>query len=388
MVKMLQKRMTVILIVSMLLQVFVSATSVLAEDLGGHTTESGFVPMLAVTLSPGETMGAAAVTVTDYVYGALFVNVTEREIAMPRIGDTAPLAGDNLITDYESGADITVAVEAGNYLQVYDVDMTDEARIVAFYQVELTAEDIRQGVAEEPILDLEEESDIKSDEKLEEGQELDEDLSGDLKESIEERFENQLPNVGLAAEEGYTYIDENGQLKYTGDKTVSKITFSAGTLVLNSGWYIVEGNVDRYWSIAVNGDVHLILADNSSLDIEGFFDAGINVSEGNSLTIYAQSTGDEMGVLNAMGHFYAAGIGGKEGNGGNITINGGTVIAKGGSSIGTGIGGGLKGSGGEVTINGGKVTAIGGTGCAGIGGSSYSHGGIVTMKVMIPLPIE
>jgi len=32
------------------------------------------------------------------------------------VGDTAPTAGDNLLADYESGADITAGVAAGKYL--------------------------------------------------------------------------------------------------------------------------------------------------------------------------------------------------------------------------------------------------------------------------------
>ena len=87
----------------------------------------------------------------------------------------------------------------------------------------------------------------------------------------------------------------------------------------------------------------------------------------------------------------AAGIGGGYGassNFGNITINGGTIIAR-GSGGGAGIGGGYEvGSGtvtGNVTINGGYVTAIGGssgsTGGAGIGsGENANYSGTVTIN--------
>ena len=88
--------------------------------------------------------GATSATVTDYVYGNLLVNITEREIATPQMGDTAPTAGDNMIADYESGADITTGVAAGNYLQIYDVDMEKGAQIVAFYQAELTEKAIKK----------------------------------------------------------------------------------------------------------------------------------------------------------------------------------------------------------------------------------------------------
>ena len=114
MLKTIQRRMTVILIVSVLLQLFAGATPVLAEGSSDLITEPGFVPMLAATLSLGEMTVATSATVTDYVYGNLLVNITEWEIATPQMGDTAPTAGDNMIADYESGADITTGVAAGN----------------------------------------------------------------------------------------------------------------------------------------------------------------------------------------------------------------------------------------------------------------------------------
>ena len=85
------------------------------------------------------------------------------------------------------------------------------------------------------------------------------------------------------------------------------------------------------------------------------------------------------------------------GNGGNVTIYGGTVTAKGGGRA-AGIGGGYAtneklfvnegGNGGTVNIYGGHVTAIGGEdiaehgyygGGAGIGGSLYGNGGTVNI---------
>ena len=75
--------------------------------------------------------------------------------------------------------------------------------------------------------------------------------------------------------------------------------------------------------------------------------------------------------MTATGSYYGAGIGGGEnGSGKNITINGGTVNAKGGSQ-GAGIGGGSDGSGENITINSGTVTAAGGSYGAGIGGGYW-----------------
>jgi len=113
--------------------------------------EPELAPLLAVTLSPGKTAGTTSATVIGQVYGSLVVNITEAEIATPYVGDPAPTTGDNLIASYESGVDITAGVAAGNYLQVYAVDMEDQARIVGFYQAELTKGDIKETDEEKGI---------------------------------------------------------------------------------------------------------------------------------------------------------------------------------------------------------------------------------------------
>jgi hypothetical protein len=409
MLKTIQRRMTVILIVSVLLQLFAGVTPVLAEGSSDLITEPGFVPMLAATLSPGEMTGATSATVTDYVYGNLLVNITEREIATPQMGDTAPTAGDNMIADYESGADITTGVAAGNYLQIYDVDMEKGAQIVAFYQAELTGEAIKEEAIKKPIEDIQEEPDQNSEEESED------EAGEDVGEGEEDKSAvDQLMSAELMAEGGYTYIDENGETKKTGNKWVFKI--NKDTHILNSGWYIVEGYIERdatqYQSdaIIINGDVHLILADNSHLLAHGFFGTGINVTGSASLTIYAQSEGDKMGSLKASGWDHAPSIGGFGGSCGDITINGGRISAKGyyltsaigggdgggGGNItinggivtasskdqyyGAGIGGGNGGGSGNIIINGGTVTAIGGFNAAGIGGGNWGGGQNITIN--------
>ncbi len=73
------------------------------------------------------------------------------------------------------------------------------------------------------------------------------------------------------------------------------------------------------------------------------------------------------GVVKATGGDSGAGIGGGDrGNGGMVTINGGVVTATGGE-LGAGIGGGHTDKGVVVVINGGKITATGVGGGAGIG---------------------
>ncbi|MFW5650044.1 MAG: leucine-rich repeat domain-containing protein [Acetivibrio ethanolgignens] len=159
----------------------------------------------------------------------------------------------------------------------------------------------------------------------------------------------------------------------------------------SDGWYVVSGAAIIQKRINVEGDVHLILKDGCDLHA----DLGINVSQGNSLTIYGQTVpvADAASIwyipktTNATGKLIArtqdeAAIGGNSSisaakageDGGAITINGGFVDAR--SERGVGIGGGFGwkngGAGGTITINGGLVNASSGYG-AGIGGGNGGY---------------
>ena len=145
---------------------------------------------------------------------------------------------------------------------------------------------------------------------------------------------------------------------------------------LPSGWYVVAGAVTNDSRITVSGDVNIILTDGAELAANG----GVNLEEGNRLTIWAQSTHAVAGRLLARGGNDQAGIGGDYGRAsGALTINGGKVEAHGGFR-GAGIGGGAGRSGGMVTINGGMVEAHGGNRGAGIGGGELGTGGEVTVN--------
>ena len=153
-------------------------------------------------------------------------------------------------------------------------------------------------------------------------------------------------------------------------------TLMSSQAEISNGWYVVSGAVTNAWRIMVSGDVNLILVDGAELVVNG----GVNVGEGDSLTIWAQSASPVAGKLTARGNSCQAGIGGGgRGAGGMVTINGGTVEAHGGN-YGAGIGGGSRGAGGEVTINGGTVEAHGGNYGAGIGGGDQGSGGTVTVN--------
>ena len=179
--------------------------------------------------------------------------------------------------------------------------------------------------------------------------------------------------VNLLAENGVSYLDENGD-----EQTANNVTVvDSSTKEWRNGWYVVNGVVTIGSRVTVSGEVHLILADNASLTVND----GINVTEGNSFSVYAQSVGENMGTLTATSsQFGKAGIGGEYlASGGTITIHGGNVTATGGGSA-AGIGGGKdSGSGGNIIIHGGTVKASGGGLAAGIGGGNGGSGGTVTI---------
>jgi len=162
--------------------------------------------------------------------------------------------------------------------------------------------------------------------------------------------------VGTADGLGVPYLDETGTPKVA--TSVTTLT-GGGATTLNSGWYVCPANTTVTYSpyyarIKVNGNVHLILADNCNLKAGG----GIDVSGANSITIYAQSTGNSMGSLTAEG------IGG-------YTINDPQIA---------GIGGNMDVNNGIISIHGGAITVTGYGHCAGIGGCNSSiDGGKITI---------
>ena len=101
-------------------------------------------------------------------------------------------------------------------------------------------------------------------------------------------------------------------------------------------------------------------------------DGGIDVPAGAGFTIYAQSDGDNQGILEAYGEEFSgegsAGIGGNEEdvNFGDIVICGGLIYAEGGSRA-AGIGGGY------ASQEGGTIDTTGGAGAAGIGSGCVSE---------------
>ena len=186
--------------------------------------------------------------------------------------------------------------------------------------------------------------------------------------------------VSVSAQDAVSYIDyevnAEGKL-IRSQKTCTNYTkISYEDDEWKNGWYVAEGKFDLDNRVTVSGIVYLILKDGAELTVT----LGIDVSEENTLYIYAQSESEQTGTLISKNFSNGAGIGsGYHGSGGTVTINGGTVTATGGSD-GAGIGGGYKGSGGTVTVNGGTVTATGGMNGAGIGSGIEGTGGTVTVN--------
>ena len=198
--------------------------------------------------------------------------------------------------------------------------------------------------------------------------------------------------VTAFAETSYDYLapvyvdgDPAKGIKEWKTESVEATPVTNDTTELSTGWYIVTGSDVKTTNLKVTGNANLILADGSKLTAKGQSSkAGITVSGGGtSLTVYAQSIGDNMGTLIATGGDNAAGIGGGRGaSGSNITVNGGNVTATGGDGDNgsAGIGGGEFDSGSNITINGGTVTATGRKGGAGIGGGEGGSGSNITVN--------
>ncbi|HWR55722.1 MAG TPA: S-layer homology domain-containing protein [Negativicutes bacterium] len=176
--------------------------------------------------------------------------------------------------------------------------------------------------------------------------------------------------MGLMGTSQIEYVDENGVLQ----APVTAALIEGSTTALTSGWHYATGTLALNGTITISGDVKIILTDGCDLTVtntNNYDDAGINVAEGNGLTIYAQSAGT--GVLKASGGNNTgagAGIGGgRNQTSGTIILNGVTVNATG--HDGAGIGGGDNRDNGNITINKSTVTAVSRNG-SGIGGGAGS----------------
>ena len=185
-----------------------------------------------------------------------------------------------------------------------------------------------------------------------------------------------LPSPAQAID-NIPYLDATGTIQYADN--VNVLSSTGGTIT--DGWYLLSGSMSiNTNTLTISGTVNLILEDNANIRSQ------IIVPPGNTLTIYAQSTGENMGYLEASGGGDgSAGIGGASSqNCGVITINGGSITATGQNGAAS-IGSGSRSApdtvdnGGVITINGGDIRAGSGLG-TGIGGGNFSSGGIIIIN--------
>ena len=103
--------------------------------------------------------------------------------------------------------------------------------------------------------------------------------------------------------EPITYLDKDGNQQVCNEYTVLTSNTADSILDLDdkwydlpAGWYVVKGDVTITPRLDTHGAVNLILTDGSHLTAEW----GINVKEGDTFTVYAQSTDENtMGKLTA-----------------------------------------------------------------------------------------
>ena len=188
--------------------------------------------------------------------------------------------------------------------------------------------------------------------------------------------------------------------------------------------HVITGTSDTgiVWNqhnISISGGTHTVTLQNVNIDDPGVEKSAIEIKDGANVTIVLEGSNNIHGYMNhpaiwveegstltiegtgsltaeagsSTSGMGAAGIGSGYGTNtslGDITINSGTIVAR-GSGGGAGIGGGYEtGSGtcnGNITINGGYVKAFGGqsglrvTGGAGIGsGENANYGGTITIN--------
>ena len=165
------------------------------------------------------------------------------------------------------------------------------------------------------------------------------------------------------------YLDADGKERFCTEYTVLKSViiedfFNSDNkwYDMPAGWYVVEGDVTITPRLDTHGAVNLILMDDCHLTVPW----GINVKEGDTFTIYAQSTAEaSMGKLTACLP--------------ELSDHEKSVWPVAGLS---GIGAGVRvwaandnfyENEGTIIINGGNIHAKGQQGSSAIGGSDYEH---------------
>lgn len=215
--------------------------------------------------------------------------------------------------------------------------------------------------------------------------------------------------------QGAAPVEDPNPVITSNGKTENTVIINAGenataNVTLENVNIDVSSNSEAAITTQGQGDVTLNLSGNNSVQ-SGEYHAGVHKGNAGNLTVTTPEGGT--GSLNATGGKGGAGIGGDidGGKGNNITISGGTIVARGGehsagiggggngsakdasnitvsggnvtaygSGYAAGIGGGNSGSGADIEITGGQVTATGGDQGAGIGGGKGGNGSDITVS--------
>ena len=137
-------------------------------------------------------------------------------------------------------------------------------------------------------------------------------------------YETKSASYNLEVTDGISYQE------WDGTKFITKNVASSGCQVVTSSttaWngsktYVVNGNVTISGNVTVSADSKLILCDGATLTINGkLYDNGTSIG----LTIYAQSDGVKMGVLNASANM--TGLADNTIQFKDLTIHGGKITA-------------------------------------------------------------
>ena len=154
--------------------------------------------------------------------------------------------------------------------------------------------------------------------------------------------------VSFKAVSETAYREYSSDINYFDTKTcLEYTTLSEETANWTDGRYVQNrNNITITDPITVDGEVYLILGNDTTMDLTG----GINITEGSSLTVFAQTENSHKGILN-ISRANGAAV-----SGGSLTVSGGSINLTGGKES------AAIDNSSRMIINGGSVSAKAGSG--------------------------
>lgn len=138
-------------------------------------------------------------------------------------------------------------------------------------------------------------------------------------------YETNTASYSLNVSDGYQYQEWDGSkftTQYAATSDCQELVDAASATWNGTKTYVAKGNVTISGNVTVSADSKLILCDGATLTINGkLYDNGTSIG----LTIYAQSDGVKMGVLNASANM--TGLADYTIRFRNLTIHGGKITA-------------------------------------------------------------